>query len=94
LIATSVYCIQIIAVTVAYLVPEATAYHGSSRYEIKRGYGWSFDYLPLVGIAPLITVEPCRLVITDQQTGSSQVRNYDLTIDVYNEYPQVWPEQQ
>src|SRR5687767_9675127 len=85
LVILAAYGLQAAAVTLAYFVPEAKAVHAGSKYEIKRGFGSGFDYVPLVGVAPLVTGEPCRLVVTDQQTGATRVESYDLAIDVYEQ---------
>ena len=94
LVLFTAYGLRAAAVACMYLVPEARAVHAGSTYEIKRGFGRGFDYVPLVGLAPLLTGEPCRLAVTDQKTGVTRVEGYDLAIDVYAKYPQVWPEKQ
>lgn len=39
------------------------------RYEIRRGFGFPFALIPLVGVSPVAGDEPVRLVTKDLATG-------------------------
>ncbi len=61
-------------------------------YEIRRGFGFPGNLLPLIGLTPAIDNEPVYLVKTDLSSGIRQVKGYDVSYDIYQEYPAVWPE--
>jgi hypothetical protein len=52
--------------------------------------GLPFGLIPLIGVSPAVMDGPVDLVITHPD-GRKEVKNFDLPIDIYQEYPQVWP---
>ena len=64
----------------------------SVRYEIRKGWGFPVGLIPLLGFSPVVGDEPVRLIKTDLASGRRIEKGYDVTYDIHQEHPTVWPE--
>ena len=92
-VAFAAYGIQVLIVVSWHIFPIARAEHSGRVYTIRHGFGGGLDFLPLVGLMPL-SGEPVILTIEENSTGERQHLGYDLAIDVYDEYPEAFPDKQ
>jgi hypothetical protein len=83
------YLLQLLIVASWHLFPISKREHLGKVYVITRGYGEIFNFIPLIGLTPLFG-EPVTLTIKDKASGDKVVEEYDLEIDIYEHYPEVF----
>ena len=83
------YAIHLIILMAWQLFPIARQEHGGKIYTIKHGFGYYIDFIPVIGLAPLMG-EPVILTIKDRATGVKTWGDFDLATDVYTKYPEVF----
>lgn len=88
------YAAQILLVSYWENFPMEERQGDGNRYEIKRGFGFPFALIPLVGVFPIVGNEPVHLVTTDLASEKRTTKNYDLPMDIYRDHPKIWPEKQ
>jgi len=87
------YAFQLLVVSYWRIVPVSEREHDGVSYSIFSGSGMWDDFIPLVGLMPLVG-EPVHLVTRDLGTGIRKSVGYDIADDVYAAFPTVWPDQQ
>jgi hypothetical protein len=89
--ATVAYAISLLAACGLEVFPREVREHAGKRYEIRRGFGFPWVFIPGLSLCAAGD-EPCRLVIIDKRTGQKEVIGHDIPIDIYEEHPEVWPD--
>ena len=84
----ALYALQVSIALYFHFVPLKRTDFQGSRYEIHRG-SLAFGLIPLIGALDKLDPDaPVDLVII-RPDGRKEVKNYDLPIDIYKEYPEV-----
>jgi hypothetical protein len=89
----ALYAIQLTLAIYWRVVPIEQREHGGRIYRIEHGFWGRGDFFPGVAFFALGD-EPVRLYVTDKTTGENRAHSYDLAIDIYADFPDVFPDKQ